>query len=201
MFTAPIRDAEGKIVAGIELVRDITERKRNEERIRKLSLAVEQSPTIVVITDLEANIEYVNPCFTETTGYGADEVIGQNPKLLSSGHTPQEVYRELWEALAAGKMWRGEFRNKKKTGDLYREQALITPFHDAAGVITHFLALKEDITGRKALEDQLRHAQKMDAVGHLSGGIAHDFNNLLSAIFGYASIQQLKAEEGSDLMP
>ncbi len=196
---APVRNESGEVVAVIQTLQDITERQRSEERIRQLSMAVEQSPTVVVITDLQGQIEYVNPRFTETTGYRAEEVIGGNPSLLKSGHTPQEVYRELWGTLTAGKMWRGEFRNKKRTGELYWEQALIAPICDADGRASHYLALKEDITERRDLEDQLRHAQKMEAVGQLSGGIAHDFNNILTAIVGYANLQQYLAGEGTTL--
>ncbi len=194
-----IYDESGQPVRMIGACQDITERKQDEEHIRQLSLAVEQSPTIVIITDLEAKIVYTNPCFTKTTGYRAEEVIGRNPSLLSCGHTAKEVYHELWETLLAGKIWQGEFRNKKKTGELYWEQALLAPIRDATGVTTHYLAIKEDVTERRALENQLRHSQKMEAIGQLLAGIAHDFNNILTAIVGYASHQQLKAEEGSDL--
>lgn len=182
-----------------ESMRELTERKRAEEDLRKLSVAVEQNPASIVITDKFGNIEYANPHFTNLTGYKLEEVLGKNPSILKTGETSNEEYRNLWETILAGGEWRGEFHNRKKDGDLYWEQALIAPIRDNSYSITHFIAIKEDITERKQLEGQLRHAQKMDAIGQLAGGIAHDFNNILTAIVGYSSIIQLKLPEGSPL--
>ncbi len=138
------------------LFHDITERKRTEEELLKTSRAVEQSPVSIVITDLEARIEYVNPKFVALTGYSAAEALGQNPRLLKSGETPPERYRELWETITAGREWRGEFHNRKKNGELYWELASISPIKNQDGVITHYLAVKEDITERKKAEEILR---------------------------------------------
>ena len=182
-----------------ESQRELTERKRAEEHLRKLSVAVEQSPVSIVITDTSGAIEYVNPYFSALTGYSFEEVLGQNPSLLKTGETGAEEYKKLWDTILAGNEWRGEFHNRKKDGDLYWEQALIAPIRDNSYAITHFIAIKEDITERKRLEGQLHHAQRMDAIGQLAGGIAHDFNNILTAIIGYASILQLKLPEGSPL--
>lgn len=182
-----------------ESQRELGERKRVEERLRKLSVAVEQNPASIVITDTSGVIEYVNPHFSELTGYSCEEIVGRNCNILKTGETGSEVYRELWETILAGGVWRGEFHNRKKDGDLYWEQALIAPIRDNSYAITHFIAIKEDITERKQLERQLRHAQKMDAIGQLAGGIAHDFNNILTAIIGYASIMQLKLPADSPL--
>lgn len=179
--------------------RELAERKRAEENLRKLSVAVEQNPASIMITDTSGIVEYVNPHFTELTGYEPEEVVGKNPSVLKSGETGNEEYRQLWETINSGGEWRGEFHNRKKDGELYWEQAMIAPIRDESGNITHFIAIKEDITERKQLEGQLRHSQKMDAVGQLAGGIAHDFNNILTAIVGYASIMQLKLPEGSPL--
>jgi PAS domain S-box-containing protein len=181
-----------------ESQRELAERKKAEQDLRKLSVAVEQSPASVVITDTSGIIEYVNPHFTMLTGYKLEEAIGQNPSVLKTGETSSEEYRLLWETIMSGGEWRGEFHNRKKNGDLYWEQALIAPIRDGQ-TITHFIAIKEDITDRKQLEGQLRHVQKMEAVGQLAGGIAHDFNNILTAIVGYASILQLKLPEESSL--
>lgn len=182
-----------------ESQRELAERKRAEEHLRKLSVAVEQNPASILITDTSGAIEYVNPHFCRLTGYTSDEVIGQNPSVLKTGETSREEYKELWETILSGGEWRGEFHNRKKNGDLYWEQAMIAPIRDNSYTITHFIAIKEDITERKQLEVQLRHAQKMDAIGQLAGGIAHDFNNILTAIVGYASIMELKLPADSPL--
>jgi PAS domain S-box-containing protein len=134
----------------------IEQLRQQEDLLRKLSRAVEQSPNTVVITDLKGDIEYVNPRFTALTGYTLDEVRGQNPRILKSGHTSDAEYAEMWRTISAGQEWRGEFLNKKKNGDLYWEAASISPIRDADGQITHYLAVKEDITARKQVEDDLR---------------------------------------------
>jgi len=138
---------------------DITERKVAEERLRQLSGAVEQSPASVVITDLQGNIEYVNPKFTQLTGYTAEEAIGQNPRILKSGMQSAAVYRELWGTVLSGGEWRGEIANKKKNGEIYWETASIVPIKDSVGAITHLLAVKEDITERKQAEKMLQLTQ------------------------------------------
>lgn len=146
-------------VAGVVLnYRDITERKQAEEQLRKLSRAVEQSPASVVITDTAGNIEYVNPRFTQITGYTFEEAIGKNPRILKSGETPLEVYKQLWDTITSGGEWRGEFHNKKKNGELYWELSSISPILDASGAISHFLAVKEEITERKRTEAALAAA-------------------------------------------
>jgi PAS domain S-box/PAS domain S-box/PAS domain S-box len=139
--------------------RPITERKRAEARLRMLSKAVEDSPATVVVTDVAGNIEYVNPKFTQLTGYTFDEAKGKNPRILKSGMTPREEHERLWAAILAGKEWHGEFLNKKKNGELYWESAIISPILDDKGNIAHFIAVKEDITERKRVEKDLRLAQ------------------------------------------
>ena len=170
------------------IIHDITERKEAEEALRKLSLAVEQSPASIVITDTRGNIEYVNPKFTQVSGYTMEEVRGKNPNILKSGETSPEEYKKLWEAISSGNDWRGEFHNKKKNGELFWEMASISPVKNANNDITNFVAVKEDITERKRAEEALRHAQKLESIGTLAGGIAHDFNNLLNAIMGQSSL-------------
>ena len=178
----PLRDDTGAIVGTFGISRDVTERRRVEEQIRKLSRAVEQSPVSIVITDAEGRIEYVNPRFTENTGYAAAEVLGRNPRLLKSGRQPVEFYAELWSTIKSGHDWHGVLENRRKNGDIFSEQTVISPVKDDSGNVTHFIAIKEDITARLQLEEQLRHSQKMDAIGRLAGGVAHDFNNLLTII-------------------
>ncbi|MDX1486656.1 MAG: PAS domain S-box protein [Acidiferrobacterales bacterium] len=142
---------------------DITERKRMEvalqEReleLRKFSQTVEQSPSTVMITDTSGRIEYVNPKFTQLTGYTLDEVRGQNPSILKSGDTDSSEYQRLWQTVSAGGEWHGVFHNRKKNGELYWESACIAPIRDGEGKITHFVAVKEDITEYKRLQEQFR---------------------------------------------
>lgn len=125
---------------------DITEQKRSDERLRILSRAADQSPLAIVITDIHGNIEYTNPHFTDMTGYAPEDVQGRNPRMLKSGRTPGATYQSLWSALHAGKVWRGEFSNYRKNGELLLERAVIAPVLDPHGQVTHYVALKEDIT-------------------------------------------------------
>jgi PAS domain S-box-containing protein len=173
--------AEGRFFTAI--IRDISTRKAAEEKVRELSMAVEQSPVSIVITDPVGNIEYVNPKFMAVTGYTAAEVLGQNPRVLKSGETSAEGYRELWQTITDGREWRGEFHNRKKSGELFWESVSISPIRDPVGRITRFVAVKEDITARKQaeaersrMEVQLRQAQKLESIGQLAAGIAHEIN-------------------------
>jgi PAS domain S-box-containing protein len=127
--------------------------------LQQLSMAVEQSPASVIITDPEGRISYTNRKFTEVTGYLPEEVLGKTPRILKSGLTPPEAYRTLWSAIKEGREWRGEFCNEKKNGELFWEAATIRPICDASGTITHYLALKEDITERRRAERELRLTQ------------------------------------------
>lgn len=178
------------------IIKDASARKRAQRDVSKMFQAIEQSPSSVVITDVEGRIEYVNPKFSEVTGYGLAEVVGKNPRILKSGHTPPEEYERLWSTITAGQVWRGEFHNKKKNGNLFWEFASIAPVKDSRGQIVSFVCVKEDITQRKVTEDHLRQAQKMEAIGQLAGGLAHDFNNLLGIILG--NLQLLQESEGLD---
>jgi PAS domain S-box-containing protein len=189
----------GTISGVTGILRDITRRKWAEEQLRKLSQAVEQSPASVVITDTKGCIEYVNPKFTQTTGYAFDEVVKKNNRLLKSGEKIPEDYEKLWADITRGEIWRGEFHNRKKNGELFWENVTIGPIKNENGEITHFIAVKEDITELKRLEDQLRHAQKMEAIGTLVGAIAHDFNNILTPIFGFINIALLNLEQENNI--
>jgi len=148
----PLHDEAGRVIGTCGISRNITERKQAEEKLSQLSRAVEQSPASIVITNPAGDIEYVNPKFVGLTGYALAEALGKNPRILKSGEKGPEAYRELWRTITAGKEWRGEFHNKKKNGELYWESASISPIRDLAGRITHFLAVKEDITARKQTE-------------------------------------------------
>ncbi|MEJ2200656.1 MAG: PAS domain S-box protein, partial [Desulfuromonadaceae bacterium] len=153
---APIRDSRGKILTVIETLEDQTEQRYALEQLNKLGQAVEQSPASVIITNRDGHIEYVNPKFTLITGYHPHEVIGQTPRILKTGHTRPEEYQSLWQTLLDGHEWRGEFLNRKKNGDFFWESAIISPVRDPEGNITHFVAVKEDITERKATEESLQ---------------------------------------------
>ena len=155
---------DGEVQGFYGLVHDITERKQAEESLRKLSQAVQQSPASVLITDTKGEIEYVNPKFVELTGYAADEVIGKNPRLLKSGFVSEECYRDLWETITSGREWRGELLNRKKDGEVFWEFASISPIKTADGEVTHYVAVKEDITVRKEYEERLLHQASFDGL-------------------------------------
>jgi PAS domain S-box-containing protein len=142
--------------------RDNLEEKVDERtaELRKLSQATENSPASVVVTDKNGTIEYVNPTFSDVTGYSAEEAIGQNPKVLKSGNLPASYYKELWDTILSGNVWRGEFINKRKNGEEFWESASISPIVDDEGEITHFVAVKQDTTERKAAEEKLRASEE-----------------------------------------
>jgi diguanylate cyclase (GGDEF)-like protein/PAS domain S-box-containing protein len=167
---------------GVVCVRtDITDSKRNESELSKLSRALEQSPASVIITSIDGTIEYVNPKFVEVSGYSAEEAIGQNPRILKSGDKSTEEYQEMWHTLLQGREWRGVFHNKRKDGSVYWESASISPLRDDSGKITHFIAVKEDITAQKRAEDQLRmNATVFDTTSE--GIIVTDADNLIKAV-------------------
>ncbi|MDE2439946.1 MAG: PAS domain-containing protein [Betaproteobacteria bacterium] len=146
-------------------VQDITERHDAEEQLRKLSLAIEQSPHSIVITNTVPEIEYVNDAFVRNTGYRYEEVVGSNPSVLSSGQTRPDVYRDLWQTLANGQVWHGEFINRHKNGSLFEEKAIISPVRQPDGRVTHYLGIQEDITEKKRIQTELenyrQHLEKL----------------------------------------
>jgi diguanylate cyclase (GGDEF)-like protein/PAS domain S-box-containing protein len=161
------------------------ERRRLEMELRKLTRAVEQSPASIVITNLDGSIEYVNPRFTQATGYRFDEVIGQNPRILKTEQTAPGTHSQLWETLIAGKEWRGEFVNRKKDGSFYYESATISPITDLNGIVTHYLAVKEDITERKRAEaNELKQHVLTDALRDTAEALNStlDYNGVLEKI-------------------
>jgi PAS domain S-box-containing protein len=186
------------------IVSDITERRKLEEELRQLSRAVEQSPAIVMITDTDGAIEYVNPAFTAITGYEPEEAMGRNPRMLASGLTPRATYDDLWATITAGETWRGELCNMKKNGELYWESVSISPVTDPDGTTAHYTAVKDDITEQKrarqieeALSGERLRTAKLESIAILAGGIAHDFNNYLTGIIGNISLAQLMQKKGS----
>jgi two-component system, cell cycle sensor histidine kinase and response regulator CckA len=164
------------------------EQKQTEALLRLQSAALESAGNAIIITDRAGAVIWTNSAFTRLTGYSAEEVVGRNTRFLKSGQHDQKFYRHLWETLIAGKVWHGEIINRRKDGRLYPEDDIITPVRDEHGEITHFIAIKQDITERKDLEAQLRQAQRMEGIGQLAGGVAHDFNNLLAVIRGNAEL-------------
>lgn len=163
----PIYDENHTLLGVLGIGHDITKRKQTEEMLRKLSIALDQSPASVVITDLDANIEYVNPRFSEITGYSAEEIMHQNPRILQSGEMTKQIYADLWEHLIQGQMWKGELLNKRKNGELYWEEARIAPVKDDDGNITHYVAIKLEITKRKQMEEQINQLAFYDVLTYL----------------------------------
>ncbi|MFQ5717693.1 MAG: PAS domain S-box protein, partial [Nitrospinales bacterium] len=158
LAVSEVRLDDRRLFAGI--ARDISERKKMEEKIRQFSRAVEQSPASVMITDTHGNIEYANLKFTQVTGYSFEEVEGKNPRFLKSGEQPAEIYKVLWDTISSGKEWRGEFHNKKKNGELFWEVVSVSPIKNQDGETTHFLAVKEDITARKRTQEEIKSLSK-----------------------------------------
>ncbi len=175
---APIKNSKNEIIAVVETLEDITDRRLLEESLARLTRAVEQSPASIVITDMDGAIEYVNPKFCQYTGYSVDEAIGQHTPVLVTGEMSADGYAELYKTISCGKEWRGEFHNKRKDGSLYWEFASISPLNDKTGRITGYLAIKEDITERKAVEAELAQNRldleaKHVELGQLFEQVAH----------------------------
>lgn len=172
----------------VQFIQDISERKQAEEDLRKLAQAVEQSPESIVITDVDARIEYANDAFLSITGYSREEVLGQNPRILNSGKTPPKTHAALWDALTQGKSWKGQFINKKKDGSEYVEFAIITPLYQADGRVSHYVAVKEDITEKKRLGEELdRHRH------HLEELVAQRTSELMQAKLQAEAANQAKS--------
>ncbi|HNV58155.1 MAG TPA: PAS domain S-box protein [Rhodoferax sp.] len=170
---------------------DITERVAAESRLRQLSRATEQSPIAVVISDLQGTIEYVNPQFESVTGYTLGEVLGRNPRILQSGRTERAVYVDLWNTLQAGETWTGEFRNRRKSGELFIEHAVIAPILDTSGAITHYVALKEDITEQMRRQDELQSALQEKTA--LLNEVHHRVKNNLQVITSLLRLESGRA--------
>ena len=204
-----VKDEQGNVLFRIVIVVDISAYKNAEDQLRKLSRAVEQSPVSIVITDTNANIEYANQKAFETTGYTLDELKGQNPRVLKSGELKASDYELLWETITAGKTWSGIFHNKRKDGTLYWEKASISPVFNSSGDVTHYVAVKEDITEKKKAEDDLisSEAKLKEANAtkdKLFSIIAHDLRgpigNFIPVLELLTGDPSLTEEERTDLM-
>lgn len=202
-----IRDSNGEAIGFRGIVHDITDRRKAEEQIRKLSRAVEQSPSIVIITNPDGKIEYVNPKFSQISGYSPDEVLGKNPRLLKSGYTSSIEYEDLWKTITSGEEWRGEMYNQKKNGESFWVFSSISPVIDLEGRITHFVAVQEDITERKRSEDLLKMAieaaeesraaaeEANQAKSTFLANMSHELRTPLNAIIGYSELLMEDAKE------
>lgn len=185
------RFEQGQFAGTLCVLTNLTERKESEADRVLLSTAIEQANDMIVITDTEGRILYVNPAFEQMTGYTKEQVQGQTPAILKSGRHDSEFYRELWDTVLAGEVWRGHFVNRKADGTHYEEDAAIYPVINEAGKITNFVALKRDVTEEVLLQRRSQHARKMEALGELASGVAHDFNNLLAITQGSIDLLRL----------
>ena len=184
LSVAPIEDKSSLIEKYIVVSANITDRKNKEERINQLSLAVEQSTTSILITDTEGNLEYANSYFHKHTGYTKEESIGRNLRFIQSGNTPMSTYKELWDSINSGKSWKGEFLNKKKNGELYWEEAIISPVRDQMGNINRFLSIKTDITAQKATKEKLKR---------IAWNQSHQVRGPLTDILGLINIIKMES--------
>jgi len=188
-----IRDAEGNVKELVFSSRDVTEKREVEADLRKLAIALNQSPSCIVITGTDGIIEYVNPKFVELTGYSIDEAIGRNPSILQSGYTAVDVYSELWNTINSGKVWRGKFQNRKKNGELYWESAIIAPILNDQGKVINIMAIKDDITDMKKSEESISLLLKEKEL--LLKETHHRIKNNMNTVCG---LLYLQAEELSD---
>ena len=159
---------------------EITERKQSVQEWLRLSTAIEQTAESVVLTSSSGEIQYVNPAFERITGYRREDVLGRNPRLLSSGKHDEAFYQALWKTVKSGETWRGLLQNRRKDGAVYTQDTSISPVTDDSGAVVGFVGVGRDVTVEIRVESDLRQSQKMEAIGRLAGGVAHDFNNLLS---------------------
>ena len=186
-FTGHLVKREGELV-GQGTVRDITMRKKAEEEQNRLITAMESAGEAIAITDINGNIQYVNPAFVRIAGYGRKEVQGQNMRIFKSGKQDLSFYNNMWKNISKGKVWTGRIVNKKKNGKLFTEMLTISPVRNSDGKVVNYVAVKRDVTREIELETQLRQSQRFESLGTMARGIAHDFNNILSSIIGFTEI-------------
>ncbi len=178
---------------GLEMIaiRDVTQREENARTLKRLFTTIEQAAEGVIITDPNHVITYVNPAFCAMSGWQSHEIIGKTPRVLQSGKHDRAFYHEINQAIMNGVSWHGRFQNRHRNGGLYHVECTISPVYDDSGNLINFVSIGRDITRELKLEEQYRHAQKMQVVGQLAGGVAHDFNNMLQAIRGYTELIQM----------
>jgi len=177
--------------------RTITDRIRAEYDLSRLVTVVEQAAEIVVVTDIEGVIQYVNPAFEKVSGYSSGEVIGKTPNIVKSDKHDASYYVHMWQVLKGGETWKGHFINQAKDGTLYEVTQTISPIFDKSDEITGYSAVQHDVTAERKAEQKVQHADRLESLGVLAGGIAHDFNNLLTVILGNAAIGIRKTEATS----
>ncbi len=193
----PIIQGGRNLLAGYSI--DITTRKLEEAQLRLRGAALEAAANAIVITDREGTIEWANSAFSALTGWSLPEVIGKNPRVLvKSGEHDAAFYRQMWDTILAGKVWRGEVVNRRKDGKLRTEEMTITPLRDEQGTISHFIAIKQDITDHKTMETHFLQAQRMEAIGTLAGGVAHDLNNILAPVTIIAGLLKARLSDQDD---
>lgn len=198
----PEREADGATLWH-GFVTDVTERRATEHTLRLRGAALEAAANAIVITNRHGLIEWANSAFVTLSGWRLDEVIGKNPRdLVKSGEHSPVFYQQMWETLLGGSVWRGDVVNRRKDGALRTENMTITPLRDERGEITHFIAIKQDVTDQKAMETHFLKAQRMEAIGALAGGIAHDLNNILAPIMMVTGVlrDQLGNENDRELL-
>lgn len=179
---------EKAITQIVRVAKDVTEKIAANQERSLLSRAIDQSTDAIIITDDVGLILYVNPAFEHHSGYSRTEVLGQNPRFLQSGQHNKAFYEELWHTILSGNTWQGKFINQTKGGELYHEKSTISPVKDSEGKLINFIAVNQNVTHERELEQQLQQAQKLESIGTLAGGIAHDFNNILGVILGFAQM-------------
>ncbi|MEW6352278.1 MAG: PAS domain S-box protein [Thermodesulfobacteriota bacterium] len=188
------QDEKGEFLQTHCVFTNITARVEAEAERARLESAIAQTGEMVVVTDAQGTVLYVNPAFERITGYTREEAVGRTPRLLNSGQQDRRFYAQLWSTIKGGNVWSGRMINRKKDGTLFHEDSTISPVKDRSGQITNYVAVKRDITEHLELSKQLVQSQKMEAVGTLAGGVAHDFNNLLAVVLGFSEL--MLSDEG-----
>ena len=204
------RRLEANRSAMLNILEDLQEeneaRRRNEVELQRVTMAIEQAGEMVLIADPDGDIRYVNPAFEAVTGYGREEVLGQNPRILRSGKQDRAFYDDLWGTVTSGQVWQGRMVNERKDGTLHVVDSTISPVMDDSGRTVSFVAVSRDVTEhlllteeKASLQEQLRRAQTLESIGRLAGGVAHDFNNMLGVILGYGEMVLARLHERDPL--